>query len=122
MIFPGLRVGVSPGNKQAGSVSHEIEAHLRLKVFIRSACIRAVVADLVRSGLSLERDLLKKFDETIAGRGYQNRSEAVRDLIREHLVRKRVSSPVLSPFRPTRRCWRPGAFIWITTTAWKSSS
>lgn len=48
------------------------------------------MADLVRTGLSLERDLLKKFDETIAKRGYQNRSEAVRDLIREHLVSEDV--------------------------------
>jgi len=44
------------------------------------------VADLVRTGLSLERDLLEKFDASIAKRSYQNRSEAVRDLIREHLV------------------------------------
>jgi len=44
------------------------------------------MADLVRTGLSLERELLEKFDETIARRGYQNRSEAIRDLIREHLV------------------------------------
>ncbi len=42
--------------------------------------------DLVRTGLSLQRDLLKQFDKTIARRGYHNRSEAVRDLIREHLV------------------------------------
>ena len=48
------------------------------------------MADLVRTGLSLERDLLEKFDETIAKRGYQNRSEAVRDLIREHLVAEDV--------------------------------
>jgi len=46
----------------------------------------ANMADLVRTGLSLERELLEKFDETIARRGYQNRSEAIRDLIREHLV------------------------------------
>ena len=44
------------------------------------------MADLVRTGLSLERELLDKFDQTIARRGYQNRSEAIRDLIREHLV------------------------------------
>lgn len=44
------------------------------------------MADLVRTGLSLERELLEQFDQTIAKRGYQNRSEAVRDLIREHLV------------------------------------
>ncbi len=44
------------------------------------------MADLVRTGLSLERDLLEQFDKSIAGRNYENRSEAVRDLIREHLV------------------------------------
>ncbi|MFZ0956006.1 MAG: nickel-responsive transcriptional regulator NikR [Candidatus Sulfotelmatobacter sp.] len=44
------------------------------------------MTDLVRTGLSLERGLLEKFDKAIAARGYQNRSEAVRDLIREHLV------------------------------------
>jgi CopG family nickel-responsive transcriptional regulator len=44
------------------------------------------VADLVRTGLSLERGLLEKFDDIIARRGYQNRSKAIRDLIREHLV------------------------------------
>jgi hypothetical protein len=46
------------------------------------------VADLVRTGLSLERDLLEKSDEAKARCGYQNRSEAMRGLIREHLVSK----------------------------------
>jgi len=44
------------------------------------------VADLVRTGVSLEQDLLDKFDKSIARRSYHNRSEAIRDLIREHLV------------------------------------
>jgi len=44
------------------------------------------MGDLVRTGLSLERELLEKFDTAINRRGYQNRSEAIRDLIREHLV------------------------------------
>jgi CopG family nickel-responsive transcriptional regulator len=44
------------------------------------------MADLVRTGLSLERDLLDKFDKAITEKGYKNRSEAVRDLIREHLI------------------------------------
>lgn len=46
----------------------------------------ATVAGLVRTGVSLEQDLLEKFDKSIARRSYQNRSEAIRDLIREHLV------------------------------------
>jgi CopG family nickel-responsive transcriptional regulator len=49
------------------------------------------MADLVRTGLSLERDLLESFDEAIGKRGYQNRSEAIRDLIRESLVSEAVN-------------------------------
>jgi len=44
------------------------------------------MGNLVRTGLSLERELLKRFDAAINRKGYQNRSEAIRDLIREHLV------------------------------------
>jgi len=44
------------------------------------------MGELVRTGLSLEQDLLEKFDQSIQRKGYQNRSEAIRDLIREHLV------------------------------------
>ena len=44
------------------------------------------MGNLVRTGLSLERELLERFDTAINRRGYQNRSEAIRDLIREHLV------------------------------------
>ena len=41
-----------------------------------------------RIGISLEGDLLKKFDRLIDDKGYVNRSEAVRDLIREKLVER----------------------------------
>ncbi len=43
---------------------------------------------LKRIGISLEEDLLEKFDVLIEERGYTNRSEAVRDLIRNELVQK----------------------------------
>jgi CopG family transcriptional regulator, nickel-responsive regulator len=43
-----------------------------------------------RFGVSLEEDLLAAFDLSIGGQGYQNRSEAIRDLIRDHLIQKRV--------------------------------
>lgn len=42
---------------------------------------------LVRFGVSLEKDLLSMFDGHIKARKYTNRSEAIRDLIREGLVR-----------------------------------
>ncbi|MBN1421486.1 MAG: nickel-responsive transcriptional regulator NikR [Planctomycetes bacterium] len=41
---------------------------------------------LQRIGISLDDHLLERFDERIARRGYENRSEAVRDLIREALI------------------------------------
>jgi CopG family nickel-responsive transcriptional regulator len=44
--------------------------------------------NLVRFGVSLEQDLLSKFDRLIKEEDYPNRSEAIRDLIREHLVKK----------------------------------
>ncbi len=42
---------------------------------------------LIRFGVSLENDLLLKFDKLIESKGYANRSEALRDLIREELVK-----------------------------------
>ena len=41
---------------------------------------------LVRFGVSLDHHLLDDFDRLIAGRNYTNRSEALRDLIRDSLV------------------------------------
>jgi len=47
-----------------------------------------VMARLVRFGVSLEEGLLGKFDQSIKNKNYTNRSEAIRDLIREDLVKK----------------------------------
>ncbi len=46
------------------------------------------MSELVRFGVSLEEDLLNKFDRHIKKHKYTNRSEAIRDLIREELVKK----------------------------------
>lgn len=43
---------------------------------------------LYRFGVSIEKELLKKFDNIIKEKKYTNRSEAIRDLIREYLVGK----------------------------------
>lgn len=45
------------------------------------------MAALVRFGISLDRKLLADFDRLIFRKGYGNRSEAIRDLIRDSLVR-----------------------------------
>ncbi len=49
------------------------------------------MSSLVRFGVSLEEDLLSRFDHHIRKNRYTNRSEAIRDLIREELVRKEWS-------------------------------
>lgn len=43
---------------------------------------------LVRFGVSLENELLKQFDADIQKKNYPNRSEAIRDLIRDSLVKE----------------------------------
>ena len=46
------------------------------------------MSKIARFGVSLEKELLKKFDLLIKERNYTNRSEAIRDLVRETLVKK----------------------------------
>ncbi len=46
------------------------------------------MSQLVRFGVSLEKELLEKFDRRIGEKHYPNRSEAFRDLIREDLVKR----------------------------------
>ncbi len=46
------------------------------------------MSSITRFGISLDADLLLQFDRLIAEKGYGNRSEAIRDLIRESLVRR----------------------------------
>jgi len=51
------------------------------------------MSDLSRIGVAIDSNLLEKFDRHIARRGYTNRSEAFRDLIRDELVQKMAESP-----------------------------
>lgn len=46
------------------------------------------MSELVRFGVSLEEGLLKKFDDLIHRREYTNRSEALRDMIRQELLKQ----------------------------------
>lgn len=59
------------------------------------------MSDLVRFGVAMDRTLLSEFDGRIAARGYENRSEALRDLIRADL---------------TRAAWERGARVAATLT------
>ena len=51
------------------------------------------MADLERIGVSLDGNLLADFDKLIAQQGYQSRSEAIRDLVRQRLSQERISDP-----------------------------
>jgi CopG family nickel-responsive transcriptional regulator len=44
------------------------------------------MSGLIRFGISLDKDLSQKFDERSRRKSYTNRSEAIRDLIRQDLV------------------------------------
>ena len=51
------------------------------------------MSDLQRIGVAIDGDLLGKFDDLISRRGYTNRSEAFRDLIRADLVNEVAQHP-----------------------------
>jgi len=46
------------------------------------------MSKVFRFGISLDKDLLDKFDQLIRNKNYSNRSQGFRDLIRQELVKK----------------------------------
>lgn len=48
---------------------------------------------IVRTGIALPPELLKKFDAAIKKKKYKNRSEAVRDLVRDFLIEQEWADP-----------------------------
>ncbi|HNU84970.1 MAG: nickel-responsive transcriptional regulator NikR [Pseudomonadota bacterium] len=46
------------------------------------------MSEVIRFGVSLEKNLLLRFDRLIRGKKYTNRSEAIRDLIRREMVKE----------------------------------
>ena len=54
---------------------------------------RVTMEKITRFGVSIEPDLLKKFDKIIKKKGYTNRSEAIRDLVRKNLIREKNKDP-----------------------------
>lgn len=54
------------------------------------------MSELYRFGISLERSLIDAFDAHIKSQNYENRSEAIRDLIREELSKESVAQGALS--------------------------
>ena len=54
------------------------------------------MGEIVRIGVSVESHLLERFDKLLANRRIANRSEALRDLIRDHLVETELQEDVLA--------------------------
>ena len=50
------------------------------------------MGDITRFGISIDSDLLDSFDRLITQKGYQNRSEAIRDLIRATIVEEKMDA------------------------------
>ena len=50
-----------------------------------------MAADLIRFGVAMDADLLARFDDHLARRGYATRSEALRDLVRADLAAAHVA-------------------------------
>lgn len=49
------------------------------------------MADVIRTGISLKKEMLERFDRAIRRKGYTNRSEAIRDLVREFAVAEDIA-------------------------------
>ena len=54
--------------------------------------------NIIRFGVSIEEKLLGRFDDLITEKGYVNRSEAIRDLIRDTLVAQQIEDPEAGAF------------------------
>jgi CopG family transcriptional regulator, nickel-responsive regulator len=54
--------------------------------------------NITRFGVSIEPELLQKFDTIIKKKGYTNRSEAIRDLIRENIIEEQNANPTHKGF------------------------
>ena len=49
------------------------------------------MSSLIRTAISLDRDLLQEFDRIIEEKGYGSRSEAIRDLVRDLSIKTEIA-------------------------------
>lgn len=60
---------------------------------IRAICREVFLKEeLIRFGVSIDNKLLDNFNRLISEKGYANRSEAIRDLIREALIQQKIET------------------------------
>lgn len=57
-----------------------------MKYFSKKRVVNVTGSKLTRIGVSMDEDLLQQFDELVQQKGYENRSEALRDLVRRNLL------------------------------------
>jgi CopG family nickel-responsive transcriptional regulator len=61
---------------------------------LRLSIKRATMTEnITRFGVSMEPNLLDKFDKIIKKKGYSNRSEAIRDIIRKDIIKEETIAP-----------------------------
>lgn len=65
----------------------------KVKIVARIWIFRVTMDKIKRFGVSIEPELLNKFDKLIDREGYENRSEAIRDLIRDSLITTKKHNP-----------------------------
>ena len=65
----------------------------KFKFVLQLSVKRVTMEKITRFGVSIEPDLLKKFDKIIKKKGYTNRSEAIRDIIRKNLITEKTEDP-----------------------------
>jgi CopG family nickel-responsive transcriptional regulator len=90
-----LVVAVIPFGADGGCMRHPGSRQRRREVPAGRAIFRLAEGSstMERITISLEAELAGAFDQWLAQRGYQNRSEAVRDLIRAQIAEARNAQP-----------------------------
>src|SRR5947209_18985456 len=91
MTAPG-RTAAPKGREPPSRFSPGMERSRRRQytAFPTRRPLRTAMPELTRVSISLEDALLKAFDAYLTKRGYENRSEALRDLIRDRLVQEQA--------------------------------
>lgn len=75
-------------------INYKFFGSKKFKFVLRLPVKRATMTEnIVRFGVSIEPDLLKKYDRVIKKEGYSNRSEALRDLIRKNIIIEKNKNP-----------------------------
>lgn len=76
-----------------GKIDYKLCDNKKYKIVARISIVCVTMEKITRFGVSIEPNLLNKFDNIIKKEGYQNRSEAIRDLIRNKCISTKKCNP-----------------------------